>query len=46
MRVVIESSIFHIQSDSGGQVIILGGDNIDHCMNMCLIPSGYRDRAV
>ena len=31
MRVVTENSIFHVQSDSGGQVIILGGDNIDRC---------------
>jgi hypothetical protein len=40
-----------IQYGSGGKVTILGGDSIVNCelkvyMNMCLILSGYRDRAV
>jgi hypothetical protein len=41
----------HIQSDSRGKIRILDGDSIGHCekkvhMNMCLIVSGHRDRAV
>jgi hypothetical protein len=43
--------MYSIQSDSGGKVNILGGDNIGHCekkvhRNMCLILTGYLDRAV
>jgi hypothetical protein len=46
------STLRAIQGDSGGKVNILEGDNISHCekekvhMNMCVIPNGYRDRAV
>jgi hypothetical protein len=39
-----------IQDDSGGKITILGGGSIGHVkkvrVNMCLIVSGYRDRAV
>ena len=45
------SSPSSIQSDSGGKFNILGGNSIGHCekkvhMNMCLILTGNRDRAV
>ena len=47
----VYSLCVHIQSDSGGKLIFLGGDSIGHCVkkinvNMCLILNGYRDRAV
>jgi hypothetical protein len=47
-----ESTVVTREGDSGGKVNILGGDSVGHFekekvyMNMCLIDSGYRDRAV
>lgn len=43
--------VYHVQGDSGGEVSVLGGDNIGHwekkvCLNICLILNGYRDIAV
>lgn len=50
-RVSQKKSLRYIQDDSGGEVCILAGYNIGHCeteghMHICLIPNGYRDRAV